>query len=583
MKKFTGIFLAFIFSFSALFSQQILDEDTASWSFVMPGKLICDAKNTSYGFICLDDSRLLSAYNFEGKKLWDKSTGRGTAPDFSVLPNDFVLLLNHKGKQLQLLNPTGTELWTQYSDFEITEPAFAGRDGRFFVKGQENISSYGLNGIKKWTVSIKNLSSQPLIELNDGSLAVFSTEKNSTYMHRISPFGEVLEIINLKNNMMNATECEKGILVCFENGEISFYSVDKNKTYINWNINYYPNEAKPTFHKFIVSTDSSDIFYARCVNKKLEICKIDISSGKINSSFTAEDFSFFNYANLTSSGLLLADSLHTSYFNYSGLSLWNGNFISSKKKNLTYKTLYNAKDFLIVFSSDWNAYAYKVTQTTSTRRIKQIEARKIKYESFYNIDESLYDDYYMQTIDSDVSDTQNIDLLKGGDYGQQEKPLLEKLLSGCKAYEGILFTKNSRTTKDYTVFERDNAGLEKMINQMPLFGIDTFTNFIAYIINYETNRTILNTALISITENGYDPDGKLLKNLYLLAKRTNIKDTTVPIEICDAVYSICKFMGKPAFNKQGKEIITTFLYPQFNVKAKEYARETFKKISALDL
>lgn len=583
MKKIIVLAFLQLLFLNLLVSQQQLNEETASWHFVMTGKLICDAKNTSYGFVTLDDSRILTAYTFEGKRLWDKSTGRGTAPDFSVLPNDFILLTNHNGKQLQLLNPTGTELWTQYSDFEITEPAFSGRDGRFFVRGNEKISCYGLNGIKKWTLSIKNLTKQKLLELNDGSIVLFSTEKNSSYLHRISPFGESIEIINLENFFSNVTESEDGILICFENGETGFYSVKNNQLVLNWKNNYIPQGSKPTFQTFIQSIDSSDIFYTRNNENKLEVFNINIKDGKVKSQFTINDFENFNYSNLTSNGLLISDKIHASYFNYSGLALWDGQFINSKKKNLTYKTLYNAKDYFIVFSSDWNAYAYKVTQTTATRKIKQLETKKIKYESFYNIDESLYDDYLMQTIDLDVSDTQNIDLLKSGDYGIQEKYLLEKLLSGCKAYEGILFTKNSRTTKDYTVFERDNAGLERMINQMPLFGTDNFTNFIAYVINYETNRTILNTALISISENGYDPEGKLLKNLYLLAKRTNTKDTTVPIEICDAVYSICKFMGKPAFNKQGKEIITTFLYPQFNIKAKEYARETFKKISALDL
>ena len=86
-----------------------------------------------------------------------------------------------------------------------------------------------------------------------------------------------------------------------------------------------------------------------------------------------------------------------------------------------------------------------------------------------------------------------------------------------------------------------------------------------------------------IKKNAYDPDGKLLDALELFASKVDYKDSALITSICDVVYSICLYMGRPAYNTKGKDIIKTFLYPSFDFKIRTYARDTLKKIIELEL
>lgn len=581
MKKYFSVILS-LFFISSLYSLPLLDQENSSWYYVMPGKLVCEPQNTSYGYLTLDDSRTLTAFTSEGDRLWEHKGERGNGCYLSVLNNDFISLVSHNGQKLQLLNPSGSEIWTVFPDEALTDKAYGGRDGRFFVRNSDSVSCYGLNGIKKWTVKTPPQKKLPVFQLNDGSLAVFLEKSSSgtTTALRISPFGELYDSFSVEGELDSAEECEAGLLYSLKDGTAGLIYVQNGKIGTRWK---FKIEEETKNMDFAVSTDSSEAAILCRKKNKITVLYINIQNGNVKNYFDIQDLENITFKNLNSSGLLLSDSKQCAFYNFSGVELWNGYFPESRKNEVKYTLLYNSSDYLMVFDSKWNARAYKVTQNTKQHVLKKLETKKIKYEGFLSIDADLFDNEMMTEIDSDISDKGNLTLLSQGNYGAKEKYLMGKLLSGCKAYEGILFTKNSRTSTDYNVFETDNAGLEAMIAQMALFGTDTFTDFIAYVINYETNRTNLNAALLSIKDNGYDPEGKILSALYKLAKRTGKNDSTVAFEICDGVLNICRFMGKPAFNRQGKEIISTFLYPQYNQNIKDYARETFKKISSLDL
>ena len=82
---------------------------------------------------------------------------------------------------------------------------------------------------------------------------------------------------------------------------------------------------------------------------------------------------------------------------------------------------------------------------------------------------------------------------------------------------------------------------------------------------------------------GYDPDGKLIGALEQNAERAGNKDSAYINTICDAVYSVCLFMGRPAYNKKGKEIIKKFMGAGYTSNVRNYARDTLKKIISLEL
>ena len=89
--------------------------------------------------------------------------------------------------------------------------------------------------------------------------------------------------------------------------------------------------------------------------------------------------------------------------------------------------------------------------------------------------------------------------------------------------------------------------------------------------------------LFGICKNGYDPDQKLLQALEKLSQRVTSKDTTIINLICDSVYSICVFQGRPAYNSKGKQILKNFMYPQYSSTNRDYARNTLKRILELGL
>ena len=63
----------------------------------------------------------------------------------------------------------------------------------------------------------------------------------------------------------------------------------------------------------------------------------------------------------------------------------------------------------------------------------------------------------------------------------------------------------------------------------------------------------------------------------------NGNDTSDLIFVCDSVYEICRFMGRPALYSKGMEILTQLLYPQYDSKVREYARNTLTKIARLKI
>ena len=73
------------------------------------------------------------------------------------------------------------------------------------------------------------------------------------------------------------------------------------------------------------------------------------------------------------------------------------------------------------------------------------------------------------------------------------------------------------------------------------------------------------------------------EDLTYTARWSKNKDTAYLNTICDSVYSICLFMGRPAYNKKGKDILKSLMGIGYSSKTRNYARDTLKKIIALEL
>ena len=116
-----------------------------------------------------------------------------------------------------------------------------------------------------------------------------------------------------------------------------------------------------------------------------------------------------------------------------------------------------------------------------------------------------------------------------------------------------------------------------------MFSDSYFNKYISKFLKTLNNRSLLFALLKGISVNGYDPDLEIMEALDILAGKTNYKDKQMLSKICDSVYSICLFMGRPAFNSKGKNIVSKMLSSNYDSKTRLYARDILKKIAELEL
>lgn len=584
MKKF-AYSIIFFFSFGLqLFSQEILNSMNASWQKVIPGELICEPQQTSYGFSLITDSRYLLAYSGTGTLLWDKPLKRGSKPFYTVLPDDFFAVVTNNGNRLSLLNPSGSEIWSRDQEQPITEKPFAGRDGRFFVRNKNAIWCYGINGIRKWYLETPALNSIPAQELPDGSIIVFLQQlyDGKTKGLRISPFGEIMEEILFSGEVYSTVSCSEGILLSFTNGLAGLFSLQNNKAKNKW-ILTNKGAATSCKNSFVLSTDKSKVIFIENTGTSSKINLLNLSKGEVISSFNGPATSGDITCVYNNQGIFITDSKNAWFYNTNGIEIWNGTFPAKTKSSSWNYFTYTPDNYLIIFDTSWTANAFRTVQ--SLQKTDVTISRK-NYNSFYNIDTMLFENSYMPVkINEDFASEKRLNDIGLGDYNRKEIDWISMLLSGLYAKQQFDSpTKDNLGTKtELNVFQRDAAGYELMLNQIPLFGTDTFVKLTASMLKTEKDKTNIKVLLNGIILNGYDPDAEILNSLYLLSRRIPEKEDTILIEICDAVYSLCLFNGRPAFYAKGKEILSTFLYPKYSSKTRSYARTVFKKISDLDL
>lgn len=584
MKKSILFFSLISFFLTSVYSQEVLSSVNSSWEKVVPGELICEPKATSYGFAIITDAKCLVAYSSTGNILWDKPLKRGSNPKFSVLPQDYFAVITNSGKRISLLNPSGNEIWSKNLDTLITDDPFPGRDGRFFVRNNHAIWCYGINGIRKWYLETPEQNTLPIQELPDGSFVIFLSElvQGKTKGLRISPFGEIMEEIIFSGEVVSTVSTPEGILLSFNNGLAGLFSLQNNKAKNKW-ILQSKNSSNNSRDFFVLSDNQKDALFVNYTGSGVTVNFIDMKKGTIGDSFNAAGLGKITMAVYNYCGIFLTDSDNAYFYDLKGKLQWSGKFPPKTKRSGWNYFTYTPENYLIIFQSDWTVRAFRTTQNLMTPEVVKYVKN---YSSFYNIDASQFSTTYMPyKIDESFASEERIEALSKGDYGIKEANWNSMLLSGCYARQNDLIstTSNYGAKAESSIFQKDKAGLEKMLLQLPLTGTDTFITFTSEFISKDSDKAMIKILLIGIINNSYDPQGKILESIYTLARRTSEKEDVILKEICDAIYSICLYNGRPAFYARGKEILTLFLYPKYSSKIRDYARSTFKKISALDM
>ena len=584
MKKVFSKILLLLFLQLPLFAGEGIELNNlnSSWSRVLPGKLICEPQNTSYGFAVITDAHSLMSFNTSGSLVFEKPLLRATTAFFGVLKNDFFAVVTASSKRLTLINPDGKELWNLQTDFKIIDAPFSGRDGRIFVRGQDTLACYGITGIRKWQIKTPVQSSMKIQEVQDGSLIVFlqALTGGKTQALRITPFGEIVEEITFAGEVINALTTPQGVLLVFTDGTSGLFELKDNKSVHKW---LFKKELIQKTNKdfFIISQDKSEVIYTNIKNNKIEIDYINLENGAINNSFVIEEAITPTYGFFNTSGIFLADTNKACFYNNQGRYIWSGTLPDKKSRLTVYYTSFTTDNCFLLFCSDWSIYAFR-TAHAPQNQINQTNSKNVSkksdYQSFYDIDTTLLELSFPMPLNPDLLDTQRNVLLKTGDYASTEKEYASQLLSVCTAYKNYMTTSNFGTRIEKSVFQTDAAGMEKLLSQLSSFYTDTFNEYISYFLRSEKEKALIHILLSGIISNGYDPDGKLMQSLEYLARNTSEKDETILKDICDAVYSISVVMGSSAIDPKGRDTLSVLMYPKYTSVIRDYARNTLKKL-----
>jgi len=556
-------------------AEEILNKTNATWSTVLPGVVLCRPVETSYGFCIVTDARDVIAYSKDGQQIWEKSIGRSRNVELSVLKDDFLVILEKNENKLKILNPSGNEIWTKALDFFPRERALVGYDGRFYVYSENKICCFGINGICKWEKETPHQKNIPVQQLPDGSLVIFLSEtQGKTLGLRISPFGEEIEEITFAGEVKSSYSCKDGILLVFADGSAGLFSIQEGFAKNKWVL---PKKSDNGI--FVVSVDLSEYFYIEQNSNNVIINKINSENGNISYSKKIEDLngeklvqSYFNDA-----GLFLCDNKKAFLFNSNGTELYAANMPEIKQQNWNY--IFNLNDNYLVFcNKDWSLTAFRISQSAG----KSVSSKSNNnYNSFYQLDMLPFNVVYTQDFGNQLTAEERTIALEEGNYGDLEKKYLSEVISICNIYNAEISSSDFGTRKEKSIFDLDVTGFQNILKQLSLFCNDNTQNIAANIIKKSSNRNYSLYLINNVT--GYDPDGDLLKALETKSVQITPRDVNYINSICDLVYEICCFMGRPAYNTKGKKILKQFLGSNYDVKNRKYASDTLRKIIALEL
>ena len=579
-KKFINIILIFLCLMTKFFSQdaglETLSNYNTSWNSVLPGTALCEPEVTSYGFCLVTDARNIMGYSSTGKLLWEKNTGRVRNVNLTALRGDFILFHDENSNILKLFNPSGNELWSKALDFKPASKPFAGRDGRFFIHGDGKVYCYGINGSIRWQIQTSAQKNLPIQELPDGSIVVFlSDEGGKTKGLRISPFGEKLEDITFAGSIKNCFTCSEGILLIFTDYSAGLFSLSDGLTKSRW-----VTTVKAGNPMFIVNNDKSDFRLLSLSQNDVTVYKLNLQDGTELASWKLTGLNGLNLikTDFSSSGLFLADSNKAVLVDDNCKELWSAKMPANIRNKTINQIIYSNDNYLIFCDKNWSMNAYLTTQTTNKTVLKNIQS---DYSYFAPMDLTEFNYYTQGGFFSHLKNPEREKEIIAGNFGIKEQEWLTQTISVARLYYMDSTSSDFGVHTEKSVFQTDSAGFESILVQLALLCTDNTQSACADILSKSTNKTYCRALLTNLT--GYDPDGKLLTAIERNAELAGTKDSAYCNIICDAVYSICKFMGRPAYNKHGKDIIKRFMGAGYSSNTRTYARDTLKKIISLEL
>ncbi len=548
-----------------------------SWSAVQGGSATADFTETSYGFIIPNDGRLITGYSASGKQYWYQSVNGKTTPYLTV-NNDFLLCVT-SDDTLNFLNRNGKTVWSRKTEFNITQSPIAGRDFRIFIRGNTRISCYGLNGIRKWTLTVSLLSTLPLCELNDGSILAFIAEESQsrTKALRISPFGNIIEEITFAGRVINACTAPDGVMLLFYNNSCGLCSIKDGNAGSAWVLN---NLKTTTAKSRIISSASKNITaVVSSAGQGSNLYVINSQTGELISTLTLKDISSEQITafSFSQDGFFISDLKTAAEVSYGMNVIWKAVLPPSSQWNCI---SYTSSNYLLLAMKNWEINAWLMNQGLShAHKEDRPEEGYVEKKRSSNIMESAG----VRVLSLEQMEEISAGLLRG-DYGEQEKEWLKAISTEIANYTASHEAQKKNFREGKTFFEDNPVYTQNLIRLVSQTGIAGFSEDFAYLLKNEENSTQTLQLIMSCGNYAYDPDGSMLKALQYLIQNSLLKrDISKAKAICDATLQICAFMGKPALLKYGMDNMMYLLNPKFDKAVSDYARATFKKITDLNL
>lgn len=584
MKKSFLLLLAFVSFPCTGFSVSTVSLEP-NWQLVTGGTPVTPPVRTEYGFAVMLDGRNLAAVSNTGKQLWQAVVPAGAPADFMGIGGAGFLFVVTGTNTLSLYNPSGLRLWSVSVPDTIKSVPLQGRDGRVFVQCENSIFCYGLNGTLKWETPAGARADFPLYELEDGSILHIQkkTIQGCSTGLRISPFGTILEEITFTGNITAAAGTNNGVILAFRDGSTGCCSSTANMSETKWSL---PAGTVTNASSIIVNnTNQCAVISASGTSTCLTI--LDSVDGAILSVQTVPiQRSGILFASFDSDAVVLCDSNIAGAYSIQQETLWEVKI--PDRKPWTY-ILYLQNGYLVLMEKNtWVTSAYRVTQhigavevtpqpgtdNTTYQVYTDAAAAKKGFSAASTV-------YIPQLISKPTAELMAVKL-PAGEYGEQEGEWMAAMLIETDRLTNRFSVRDNSSSGSF--FSKNMSYAEQILHLIPLFESSAFNTMLCSIIQRETDATLLSAALSAAGSIGFDKDSSILTTIQqLVYKQTILTNNRLTQDICDTVYSICKFMGKPALISQGRYILSFLLNQQIDSRTKIYAATTMKKLITLQM
>ena len=390
---------------------------------------------------------------------------------------------------------------------------------------------------------------------------------------RISPFGEIIEEITFSGEILQAEECNFGILIVFTDSSIGLCSIENNIAVSKW----IKKAGEKSNICAVISRDNKCALIAE--NKPdTEIYILNIKNGELEKKFCINSFNpkELTLWQKTDRGFFITDLKKAVEFDCDGTIFWEA-FLPQKNK-WNYVT-YTKNNSLVICRNNWVIDSYKMNQDISVKRAK--EQKKVKkYEDFYK-NKKLKSSVFSKMTVNQLEEIEII--LENGDYEKKEEEILFLLQQELDCYiNDLLKNSNPHLRGMPSYYTLNPLYTEKLLLCASKTQTDNFTDEFSKLLELEQDYSAKNIILNCIKNIKYDRNGQILETFLKIIDRGSANRNLTWFLICDDTGIIANFMGKPALYRQGKSILTQFMYPEYSREIRDYAGKTLAKMMELD-